>query len=81
MSATTLEKSASNLITLNNSDRCDRCGAQAFVAVSMKSGAPLLFCGHHFNENETKLIAQGGSLSADQRSTINAKPSQSSANV
>ncbi|EEH63453.1 hypothetical protein HMPREF0044_1377 [Gleimia coleocanis DSM 15436] len=28
------------------SDRCDLCGAQAFVEVVMNSGA-LLFCGHH----------------------------------
>ncbi len=32
--------------TLNAADRCDRCGAQAFVRVVLVSGE-LLFCGHH----------------------------------
>ena len=27
-------------------DRCDRCGAQAYVRVVLPSGE-LLFCGHH----------------------------------
>ncbi len=27
-------------------DRCDRCGAQAYVRVELPSGE-LLFCGHH----------------------------------
>lgn len=31
---------------LKVSDRCDLCGAQAFVEVVMESGK-LLFCGHH----------------------------------
>lgn len=31
-------------------DRCDRCGAQAYVRVSLLSGGELLFCGHHFAE-------------------------------
>ncbi len=29
------------------SDRCDRCGAQAYVRVTLTSGGELLFCGHH----------------------------------
>jgi hypothetical protein len=34
--------------TLNALDRCDRCGAQAYVrAVLETSGGELLFCGHH----------------------------------
>lgn len=31
---------------LTNADRCDRCGAQAFVRVVLNSGE-LLFCAHH----------------------------------
>jgi hypothetical protein len=31
-------------------DRCDRCGAQAYVRVSLLSGGELLFCAHHFTE-------------------------------
>lgn len=33
-------------IDLQVSDRCDLCGAQAFVKVVMQAG-PLLFCAHH----------------------------------
>jgi hypothetical protein len=31
---------------LTVADRCDRCGAQAYVRVTMPSGE-LLFCAHH----------------------------------
>ena len=31
---------------LKVADRCDLCGAQAFVEVVMESGT-LMFCGHH----------------------------------
>jgi hypothetical protein len=32
---------------LNSVDRCDRCGAQAYVRATLLSGAHLLFCAHH----------------------------------
>src|SRR4051794_22980823 len=28
-------------------DRCDRCGAQAYVRVMLAGGGELLFCAHH----------------------------------
>ncbi|GER23548.1 hypothetical protein NCCP1664_20430 [Zafaria cholistanensis] len=41
---------------LNALDRCDRCGAQAYVrAVLGASGGELLFCGHHARAVEPKL--------------------------
>lgn len=39
---------------LNNEDRCDVCQAQAYVYVALESGE-LLFCLHHWSENETAL--------------------------
>jgi hypothetical protein len=33
---------------LNATDRCDSCGAQAYVKVKGITGE-LLFCGHHYN--------------------------------
>lgn len=36
-------------------DRCDRCGAQAYVRAVLLSGSDLLFCAHHWHENEVKL--------------------------
>ncbi|MFM7350959.1 MAG: hypothetical protein ACKO1P_01740 [Actinomycetota bacterium] len=32
---------------LNALDRCDRCGAQAYLRAVMENGFELLFCGHH----------------------------------
>ena len=32
---------------LTAADRCDRCGATAYVRVVLISGGELLFCGHH----------------------------------
>lgn len=40
---------------LNALDRCDRCGAQAYVLVTVNGGFELLFCGHHWREHEDKL--------------------------
>jgi len=36
-------------------DRCDRCGAQAYLRVELASGLELLFCAHHAREHEAKL--------------------------
>jgi hypothetical protein len=33
--------------TLTATDRCDRCGAQAYVRVLLPSRLELLFCAHH----------------------------------
>lgn len=35
-------------------DRCDACGAQAYVRVEMESGE-LLFCAHHARQYRAKL--------------------------
>ena len=42
---------------LTTADRCDACGAQAFVRVVLVSGE-LLFCGHHGHRNMTALERQ-----------------------
>jgi hypothetical protein len=34
---------------LSVSDRCDKCGAQAYVQVTGVSG-DLMFCGHHYEK-------------------------------
>lgn len=36
-------------------DRCDRCGAQAYVRVELARGGELLFCAHHSREHAEKL--------------------------
>jgi hypothetical protein len=40
--------------TLSAADRCDRCGAQAYVRVVLASGE-LLFCAHHAKQHEASL--------------------------
>ena len=36
-------------------DRCDRCGAQAYLRVMLAAGGELLFCAHHAREHSEKL--------------------------
>ena len=50
---------------LTRADRCDRCGAAARVRAKLPSGAELLFCQHHANEHETKLIELSAVLHVD----------------
>ncbi|MFP5415762.1 MAG: hypothetical protein ACLGHZ_02625 [Actinomycetes bacterium] len=40
---------------LNAADRCDRCGAQAYMRVTLASGGELLFCAHHARAHSDKL--------------------------
>lgn len=47
---TTVEK-----VEFNTADRCDRCGAQAYVQVFLNNGLDLLFCNHHSREHKDKL--------------------------
>ncbi|MDO5683270.1 MAG: hypothetical protein Q4G46_10635 [Propionibacteriaceae bacterium] len=41
--------------SLTAADRCDRCGAQAYVRVTLESGFDLLFCNHHSKQHSDKL--------------------------
>lgn len=41
-------------LQLTHSDRCDRCGAQAFVLAKGVSGQ-LMFCAHHFTKWEDSI--------------------------
>ncbi|WP_179757950.1 DUF7455 domain-containing protein [Microlunatus parietis] len=41
--------------TLDAADRCDRCGAQAYVRVTLATGSELLFCAHHGKQHADKL--------------------------
>jgi hypothetical protein len=57
---------------MNALHRCDRCGAQAYVRVLLRSRQDLLFCAHHYRQHapalakvaariqdETNRLAQG----------------------
>ena len=52
MTATLLSAAAD----LTHSDRCDRCGAQAFFRAVLTAGE-LLFCAHHAREHGDALKA------------------------
>jgi hypothetical protein len=41
--------------SLTAEDRCDRCGAQAYIRVELSTGGELLFCAHHGREHADKL--------------------------
>src|ERR1700745_4274349 len=41
--------------TLTAVDRCDRCGAQAYVRVLLPSRLELLFCAHHNRQHASAL--------------------------
>jgi hypothetical protein len=51
-------------------DRCDQCGARAYVSVVLKSfqSSELLLCGHHYAVNEAKLV--GSLMITDFRDQI-----------
>ncbi len=40
---------------LTAADRCDRCGAQAYVRARLHAGGELLFCLHHSQDHLAKL--------------------------
>ena len=40
---------------LTAADRCDRCGAQAYLRVELRGGGELLFCAHHAREHGDRL--------------------------
>lgn len=74
MEAVALDHPAPEPFELRVADRCDQCGAQAFVIVTHPEAGSLWFCGHHAAEHEIPLFEQGFQISADARETINRKP-------
>lgn len=70
MTISTLERSPLSL-----ADRCDCCGAQAFVRAIFVHG-DLTFCGHHGRELRAHLV-KDAILVEDATDLINPKPSPS----
>jgi hypothetical protein len=70
MRTTTLERAP-----LSTADRCDRCGAQAFIR-AVFVGGELVFCGHHGRELGAALHEQALRVD-DATELINARPSPS----
>lgn len=49
---------------LNAQDRCDRCGAQAYVRVALPVGE-LHFCAHHWSQHGDALRGQAVEIQDD----------------
>ena len=49
-------------VPLTAADRCDRCGAQAYIRVLLPSGSDLLFCAHHGREHSEALAKTGAEV-------------------
>ena len=62
--------------SLNALDRCDRCGAKAYLRVTLASGGELLFCAHHGKKYEESLRKVAVDV-LDETDKINQRPSPS----
>ena len=54
-------------------DRCDRCGAQAYVRATLLSGGELLFCGHHAKEYADGLKKVAASIQDESDKLVEVK--------
>jgi len=58
---------------LTAADRCDRCGAQAYVRFTLAGGGELMFCAHHAQEHGPALEARGA-IAHDERDRLAESP-------
>jgi hypothetical protein len=57
---------------LNALDRCDRCGAQAYVRWTL-GDQDIVMCGHHNDKNAAGLKLAGFSIHEDNRGVLTNK--------
>lgn len=58
---------------LRAADRCDRCGAQAYVRALLPDGGELLFCAHHGRLHAEALKSKGAAI-LDESDRLAASP-------
>jgi hypothetical protein len=58
---------------LTAADRCDRCGARAYVRVTLPGGGELLFCAHHGRAHQDALRARAAEIQ-DESHTLESTP-------
>lgn len=63
----------STLAIHHPTDRCDRCGAEAFI-LAVKADKALYFCGHHGRKNLDAIVIQNWQV-LDDTDKINETPS------
>lgn len=54
-------------------DRCDRCGARAYVRVVLPGGGELLFCAHHGRVHKAALRAREAKIQ-DESAALQTTP-------
>ncbi|GIH31883.1 hypothetical protein Mam01_20470 [Microbispora amethystogenes] len=54
-------------------DRCDRCGAQAYIRATLPVGGELLFCAHHGRQHVAVLRGKGAEIQ-DESARLSASP-------
>ena len=59
---------------LTVADRCDRCGARAYVRVTLPGGGELLFCAHHGRAHQDALRAAEARIQ-DETAALGRTPS------
>ena len=64
---------------LTAADRCDSCGAQAYVRATMPGGSDLLFCGHHAAAHRPSLLIAGARLHDETDKLLVARASSAAA--
>jgi hypothetical protein len=55
-------------------DRCDRCGAQAYIRATLPVGGELLFCAHHGRQHIAALREKGADI-LDESARLSETPS------
>ncbi|MGI4894091.1 MAG: DUF7455 domain-containing protein [Janthinobacterium lividum] len=55
-------------------DRCDRCGAQAYVRVVLSAGGELLFCAHHGREHRDALREVARDIQDESQKLVSTSP-------
>ena len=58
---------------LNALDRCDRCGAQAYVRAVLATGGELMFCAHHGKEYAEKLKVVAAKIQYESEKLVESK--------
>ena len=60
-------------------DRCDRCGAQAYIRATLPVGGELLFCAHHGRQHLAVLREKGAEIQ-DESARLHETPSSAAGN-
>ncbi len=63
--------------SLSAADRCDRCGARAYIRARLHSGGELYFCAHHGRKHIPALVDRAEIH--DESGTVLASPADHSA--